>query len=1243
MSSPRRLGLLVAIVGLCFGVVCSPALASESGWWAVSSTSSPTYVPPGGQATIEAFATNRGDTAIATENTPVTITDTLPEGFTVENVETLTGMDEPFGETKDGEPVCKAEPGVVSCTVSDPRTIQPYEEFDMEITVKAGSRSGTNTVSVSGGESRGCVPAGKTGRWENVFCSTKHEGLAQGAWGENPGHAGPYEGVGLGAVTSATARRNVIVSSEPTPFGITEYEMALENEGGSADREAGSHPFQFTTAFALNESESSFSGLSGSRFATPALPKDFRFHLPPGLIGDATTVPQCKEHDFSHVFITNNNACPADTAVGVANVLLEVQIGNLGNKITVTNYSVPVVNLVPAVGEPARFGFEVEQAPVIIDTAVNTGRDYGIVASSLNTTEDVHVLSTSVTLWGVPGDPHHDTSRGYECLSAAAFVYGNGGQCTPENQANPKPFLTLPTSCTGELATSMEADAWNGAVSAPSLYQAPVPGLTGCSKLPFHASISVAPDVQEASKPSGLKVDVHIPQEVSHAAEGLVGSDVKSMKVTLPEGVTIDPAGADGLEACSEPQVGYEPAVSEPPGKLDFSASLPEPLNPGLFLGAKGFCPNGAKIGTVKITIPVIAHPLEGSVYLAAQNANPFGSLVAMYIVAEDPVSGVLVKLAGEVKLNEATGQIVATFENTPQAPFEDAELHFFGGDRAPLSTPALCGTYTTTAQVYPWSGTPPVETSSSFQITSGPGGGPCPNPPGDGSRSTLPFQPELTAGTTSNQAGGFSPFTMTMSRQDGQQDLKSVSLHMPPGLSAILTGVPLCGEAQADAGTCPASSLIGETTVGVGLGSNPYTVKGGKVYLTEKYGNAPYGLSIVNPAVAGPFNLGNVIVRAKLEVDPITAAVTVTSDSSGPYAIPPSLDGIPLEIKHINVTVNRPGFTFNPTGCGSLAVTGTLQSIEGSAKSLSVPFQATNCATLAFKPSLTVSTNGKTSRANGASLHVKLAYPNAPFGSQANIKSVKVDLPKQLPSELKTLQKACPIQTFTANPAACDPESRIGTAKAVTPLLPVPLEGPAYFVSNAGLAFPELVIVLSGYGTTVQLHAETFIDNKTNVTSSTFRSIPDVPVGTFELTFPEGKYSALAAPANKLCTAGALKMPTAFTAQNGDTIKQSTPISVTGCVPSVSVLRHSARGSVASITASVPSAGTLTASGPGLSHASAHLGGAGTVTLELALSRGERKFLGRHPGRSLRARVKLLFSPTHGRRLSTGVTVLLR
>ncbi len=536
----------------------------------------------------------------------------------------------------------------------------------------------------------------------------------------------------------------------------------------------------------------------------------------------------------------------------------------------------------------------------------------------------------------------------------------------------------MPTSCTGPLQSSVRADSWlePGNVLPPVGTAEPLQSLDGCNSLPFNASLEVAPDVQQASSPSGLTVKVHVPQEVSLDGEALAATNVRDTTVALPEGVVTNPAGANGLEACSETQIGYEQGARGPMGELGFSEKLPEPLEQGV-----NFCPDASKIGTAKITVPLIAHPLEGAVYLAAQNANPFGSLVAMYIVAQDPVSGVLVKLPGEVKLNPVTGQLVTTFENTPDAPFENLELHFFGGERAPLATPSRCGTYTTDASFTPWSGNAPVNTSTSFNIMSGPNGSPCPG-------SSLPFAPSFTGGTTNIQAGAFSAIDTVMGREDGNQDLQAVQLHFPPGFTGLLSGVKLCEEAQANAGTCGPESLIGETIVSVGLGGDPFTVTGGKVYITEKYEGAPFGLSIVNPAVAGPYNLGKVVVRAKIEVSPTTAALTVTTDDSGPYKIPTIIDGIPLEIKHIAVSIDRPGFTINPTNCDPMAITGALSSTEGATSPLNIPFQVTNCGNLTFKPDFSVSTSGKTSRADGASLTAKVSFhapPGHPGGHRAS------------------------------------------------------------------------------------------------------------------------------------------------------------------------------------------------------------------------------------------------------------------
>jgi hypothetical protein len=906
-------------------------------------------------------------------------------------------------------------------------------------------------------------------------------------------------------------------------FGIESFDISFFNQDGSPDTQAGSHPYKMVTSIVLNTAAIEREKTADSRYVN--LPddnvRDIITDLPPGLVGDPNATPvKCTLAQLEHKVgeTEGGGHCPPEAKVGE----LEVEFGedSLGQP-----FKEAVYNMVPPPGVAAQIGANFVIPEVFVNVSLHGGGDYPLEASSMGISGSEPLIATKLTIFGLAGQASFGTESNK--------VDGR------------KPFITLPTGCTGPLKSTVRADSYqnpNRFVEASTATHdaAGQPlALSGCSRLEFPPTITVAPDTTDASTSSGLTVGVHISQKAAFNPDGLAESALRDTTVTLPEGVALNPAGADGLEACSEGLAGFTGfdefnTVSEAGVKTStFTSNMPSPLQPGV-----NFCPDGSKIGTVQIRTPLLSHPLEGAVYLAAQNANPFGSLVAMYMFVQDEVSGSIVKLTGEVKLSD-TGQIVTTFKNTPDLPFEDLQLHFFGGERAPLTTPSRCGTYTTTAVFTPWDGNGPVTSTSSFNIDHGPNGGPCPG-------ANLPFAPSLTAGATSNQAGGFSPFAMTMSREDGQQGLQSISMKLPPGLSGLLTGVELCPEMQADAGSCGPNSLIGETTVSVGVGNDPFTVTGGRVYLTGPYRGAPFGLSIVNPASAGPYDLGQVVVRAKIEVDPMTAGLTVTSDDEGPYKIPTILDGIPLEIKHVNVLINRPGFTFNPTDCDSLRITGSIASTEGAVSAMSVPFQATNCAALGFAPKFSAATSGRVSRQNGTSLDVRLTYPRAVFGSQANIRQVKVELPRLLPSRLSTLQKACTAAQFGANPAGCPAASVVGHARAITPLVPVPLEGPAYFVSNGGEAFPNLIVVLQGYGVQIDLVGDTFI-SKTGVTSSTFKTVPDAPVGSFELDLPAGSHSALTATGS-LCAAKRLTMPTEFQAQNGARIHQKTKIAVTGC-----------------------------------------------------------------------------------------------
>ncbi len=938
-------------------------------------------------------------------------------------------------------------------------------------------------------------------------------------------------------------------------FGLQSFEMAVVNRDGSADVQAGSHPYALVTSFALNESV--FDGEEEKFLASEGL-KDVQVQLPPGFVGNPNAVPKCSYREFL------TKACPNDTAVGEATTGVGQPYGYVSSRthrrvdqvIYITN---PVYNMEPPGGVPDELGILVLGFyPVFVDASVRTGGDYGITVGSSNITEAIAVASEKVTVWGVPADPSHDAVRG-KCLGedesyrSAARPHNEEESVCPDPELEApgalpvEPFLTNPTSCGEAREAKLNIDGWSDpgnfttGENIISLGWA-LPPLTGCEKLDFSPSLSVTPDGSAGSTPTGLNVGVRVAQESTTNPAGLGEADIRDTTVTLPAGMQVSPSAANGLQACSNAQIGFL-GVNSGTGVDEFTDSPPG-------------CPDASKIANVRIATPLLEHELTGAVYLAApQNftgvpENPFSSLVAMYLVAEEPATGVLVKLPGKVELGEpglsnglAPGQIRTTFQNTPELPFSDLELEFFGTDRAPLATPALCGAYETQSSFVPWSGTVAVDPSSSFQITSGPAGASCADP--------LPFAPSLTGGSTNVQAGASSPLATTITREDGQQDIQTVQLHFPAGLSGILSGVKLCAEAQANAGTCGSESLVGETIVSVGLGNDPFTVTGGKVYITEKYEGAPFGLSIVNPATAGPFVLQEgrpVVVRGKLELDPHTTALTFTSNSeSEGYAIPHIIDGIPLQIKHVYVTINRPGFTFNPTSCNKTQITGSIGSDTGASSPVSVPYQVTNCGILGFAPKFKVSTSAKTSRANGASLNVKLSYPTAAFGSQANIARVAVDLPKQLPSRLKTLQKACTAAQFASNPAGCPPASIVGHAKVITPLLPVPLEGPAYFVSYGGEAFPSLIIVLQGYGVTVDLVGTTFI-NKHNVTSSTFKTVPDQPFSTFELNLPEGSYSALTTEEKTSLCKSKLVMPTIFVAQDGTEIHQNTKIGVSGC-----------------------------------------------------------------------------------------------
>jgi uncharacterized repeat protein (TIGR01451 family) len=1099
----RAWGVALAVVLAIAGGTAPPALASTPApAWTITSFSGPTNFTPGdssGRDVYSITATNTG--GAPTAGGPIVITDNVPSGVTFDPNGAFYGYDQ-SGSTQGGEGnTVNCEPGPpVTCTdLQDVHPLQPGESIFMFVPVDTAASlpaTVTNNVTVAGG------------------------GAAPNAGSE---------------VTP--------ISTAPASFGFHAVEGANTASDGSSVTQAGSHPYQTTVAFRLNNSASP----SGYEVPPAGNAKTLTTNLPAGFVVNPQVAGRCTETQLEQ----KPSACPLAAAVGTVAV-------TIGAGPFPTGQSSPLYNMVPAPGAPAEFAFDAGSLGdfVHLRGEVRTGRDYGLSASAHEILQYGNVLGASVTLWGNPSDPSHDPQRG-QCVLA-------GGSCRVERTN--KAFLTLPSACSNQLTTTISADSWqNPASYIFGEFQSHPPNqspsaVTGCESLDFSPSIGVQPDTTSADTPAGLNVAIRVPQEGLTNPNGLAEANLKDAVVTLPAGMAVSPSAANGLGACSPEQIGLNNA------------------NPAS-------CPDSSKLGTSEIVTPLLEHPLKGAVYLAQQGNNPFGSLLALYLVAEG--SGALIKLAGHVEADPTTGRLTASFDQNPQLPFTELKLQLFGGPKAPLVTPPTCGTYETHSALTPWSGTAAVTLSDTFAVTSGCGGG---------------FAPTFSAGTTNNQAGGFSPLAVTLSRQDGEQRLAGVQVKMPAGLLGVLKSVAQCPEPQASQGSCGPQSLIGHTTVAAGPGPDPFYV-GGNVFLTGPYKGAPFGLSILVHAVAGPFDLGNVIVRAAINVDPHTAQITVTSDP-----LPTILSGIPLDLRTVNVTIDRPGFIFNPTNCAPAGVTGAITSTGGAIAPASTRFEAANCANLPFKPVFTASTGGSASKANGASLDVKVSSKGGPQpgGGEANIKSVKVDLPKQLPSRLTTLQKACLAATFETNPADCPKESDVGTAAAVTPVLAHPLSGPAYLVSHGGAAFPDLEIVLQGEGIVLILDGKT--DIKKGVTSSTFKTVPDAPISSFALKLPTGKYSILGAYIAKggydLC-GQTLAMPTAITGQNGAVVKQTTKITVTGCGPSVTITKVKVSGNSLLVTVKTSATGRVRLSGYGLvtKVVNSLKGGVHTITVALTNS----------------------------------------
>jgi hypothetical protein len=927
-----------------------------------------------------------------------------------------------------------------------------------------------------------------------------------------------------GGGSAVTTTEQTAFSAEQAPFAIEDFSLHAFDGGGAPSAQAGVHPQVLATGLDFTSDN------NAGFYHPPEEVKDVIVNLPPGFVGNPQATPKCP----LDALLQNSalTACPPASRVGT--IVFEEQGAVFRNSEGGPNSETTAIyNMEPEPGFPAEFGF------------TYLGKGVYMYASAVRIDGQLRLRVT------VPGIPELGT------MGVSLLFFGNPGEHFKES-SSPGSFFTNPVDCSaGPLQASVEADSWE----SPGIYHlaesTTYPQLTNCNMLQFQPMLSVQSETTQADEPSGYTFTVANPQSENPLTPGT--PELKDATVTLPAGVSISPAAADGLRGCAETgseginigsgstgsagiDLRNEWATELGAGHLDGNGS---PYDDGLYHTAPGHCPPASAIGTVEVETPLLTSPLQGHVYVAlphcgdsdqlpcvpadALNGNLFGAYL------EVAGSGAIVKLAGDVSINPSTGQITASFRENPQIPFSAFRLHFDGGPRAVFANPQACGAATTSGSFSAWSSPATLDStvfSVPFNVDWDGAGGACP--------TSVPLTPSLIAETTNPTAGAFSPFTFTLSRGDRQQDLSQLSVTTPVGLLGMLSSVPLCGEPLAEEGTCPEASRIGTTNVAAGPGSHPLWVSG-RVYLTSGYHGAPFGLSIVVPADAGPFHLGNVVVRSAITADQRTSALTITSDP-----LPQVIDGVPLRVQTVNVTVDRPGFMFNPTNCGAKQISATVEGAQGALAHVSTPFSAAGCRSLPFSPKFTVSTAASTSKKNGASLDVKVLYKSG----QADIRSVAVQLPKQLPARLTTIQQACLAATFAANPATCPTGSLIGIATARTPILPVPLEGPAYLVSHGGAAFPDVVVILQGDGVRIDLTGS--INIKKDITSSTFAAVPDAPITSFEFKLPESPHSALttnlpAAARGSLC-ASKLVMPTLLTGQNGAQIKQSTKIAVSGC-----------------------------------------------------------------------------------------------
>jgi hypothetical protein len=872
----------------------------------------------------------------------------------------------------------------------------------------------------------------------------------------------------------------------------TDIDPATLDLTGSPENEAGTRPRIAATTFMLSQAL----GGDGFEYSTEDL-KDVVVDLPPGLIGNPNAAPTCTEAELTAN--GSQTSCPLGSQVGIVAIYRNGNVGTPGNP---TIGYTPLFNMRAPDGKAAMLGFNFLAAVYHITAELrrddSVAGNYRVRVSAVNNPQTITLAGATAIVWGVPADPSFNSDRGWESdlgdgTSCFGPLHDSSPGCDFPSLEPRKPFFTLPTSCEGPVQTDLSVTGWEGGSDSSSFLShdltAPTPlplGNEGCDALEFSPTLEVQPTTDVADSPTGLDVDLHIPQ--NEDPDGNATAHLKDTTVTLPEGMVINPSSANGLGACAPNQINLQ---------TDDPAA----------------CPDNSKVGLVQVETPLLDHPVPGAVYVATPFDNPFDSLLAIYIAVNDPISGTVVKLAGEVQLDPQTGRVTTTVAENPQVPFEDFHLRFFDGPAAALRTPSTCGEYSTTSSLTPWSAPasgPQATPSDSYEIERSPAGGGCPRSQGD-----RPLNPSFEAGTINPLAGAHSPLVMNLKREDGSQEFSAITLDAPQGLLGKLAGVPYCPQSALDAAaaksgkqeessaSCPSASEVGSVVAGAGAGPTPYYAQG-KVYLAGPYKGAPLSLAIVTPATAGPFDLGTIVVRTALQVNPKTAQITAVSDP-----LPTILEGIPLDVRSVQVKLDRPGFILNPTSCEPTSFSGQLTSTLGQTVGMSNRFQVGNCESLGFKPNLRLRLKGETKRDKYQQLTATLtARPG-----DANIAGASVRFPQSIFLAQEHIRTICTRVQFAAD--SCPPGSVYGRAEAVTPLLDKPLTGPVYLRSSDNV-LPDLVAALRGPDDQpVEIELVGRTDSKNRGLRNTFDVVPDAPVSKFTLRMLGGKKSLLVTSRN--------------------------------------------------------------------------------------------------------------------------------